>query len=97
MRCHEWPLGEPVVAVVVVGTRGQDHGSGSHRRPEEELHIAPPGGVEGDDNLDVLEIVDLGLTPGATGRLQGQKEGLVGGDLSGKLKNNKEDVKIISR
>lgn len=83
MRCHEWPLGESVVAVVVVGARWQDHGPGPHWRAEEKFHIAPSGGIEGDDDLDVLKIVDLGLAAGATGRLQGQKQWLVRGDLSG--------------
>ncbi len=41
-----------------------------------------PGGVDGDDGLDVLEEVDLGVGTRAGGCLDGQEEGLVSRNFS---------------
>ena len=85
VRGHEGPLGEAVVRVVVVGARREDHGARAHGRAEEELDVAPARGVERDDGLHVLQVVDLRLAARARRRLDRQEERLVGGDLAGRL------------
>ncbi len=54
---------------------------GSHRRPEEELDVAPARGVDGDDGLHVLQVVDLRVQPRASSRLDRQEQRLVRRDL----------------
>lgn len=78
---HEGPLGESVVAVVVVGPRREDHGARAHRRPEEQLDVAASGRVQGDDGLNVLQVVDLGVSARAGGRLQSQEQGFIRWDF----------------
>ena len=90
MRGHERPLGEAVVRVLVVGPGGEDHGAGAHGRADEDLDVAAPRRVEGDDGLDVLEVVDLGVRPGARRRLDRQEEALVGGNFPVEDKKLKE-------
>ena len=54
-----------------------------------------PGGVDGDDGLNVLEVVDLGVGSGAGGCLDGQEEGLVGRNLSENVASFQSDKILI--
>jgi len=54
-----------------------------------------PGGVDGDDGLNVLEEVDLGVGSGARGRFNGQEQSLVRRDFSEKKFQTKEGWESI--
>ena len=72
---HEGPVGESVLAIVILGAAGKDHSPakrvtylcsparqlpGSHGRDKVESGVSTTAGVEGDNGLDVLEVVDFG-------------------------------------
>ncbi|GMT11218.1 hypothetical protein PFISCL1PPCAC_2515, partial [Pristionchus fissidentatus] len=56
---HKGPVGEAVLAVVILGTTRENHRSGARGCLEVEGSISTAGRVEGDDGLHVLEVRDL--------------------------------------
>lgn len=84
MSCHEWPFGEPISGVIIVGSGAQDHGSGTHWRPHKELYITSSSGVQSDESLYVFEVIHFRFRSGASIGFQGQKERLVRWYSSGK-------------
>ena len=81
---HKWPLCETITGIFIIWSCTEDHGTCTHGGSEENFHVSPSGSIQGDESLDMFQVIDFRFRPCAAVRLQGQKQWFILWDSSGK-------------